>query len=234
MKSLFATIMFVVFAATATPALSQSCKVGVDAPPVGFWMWAPGSQIKIHVVESDFDETELPFLLAPLELWNAVSAVTGSRVNFEYKGTTETPLYCENCLTIRRGRVFDQSRRHLTELKTYGIPGNKIMTWASIVIDPSLTNHKALTNAMAHELGHSFGLLDCYSCKARSTAMLQFQDVNVSNEMNGPSTCDLAQVKAVYQALATHVRNAPRPKALIEDEGEEPVEDDTRVVIPKP
>jgi hypothetical protein len=226
--------MFVVLAATATPALSQSCKVGVDAPPVGFWRWAPRSQVKIYVLENDFDDGELPFLLAPLKSWNAVSAVTGSRVNFEYKGASETPLYCQNCLMIRRGRVFDESRRHLTELKTYGIPGNNIITWASIVVDPRLTNHKVLTNAMVHELGHSFGLLDCYSCKPGSTAMLQFKHVNVSNEMGGPSACDVAQVKAVYQAVATQLRNAPRPKANIEDEGEEPVEDDTPVIIPKP
>lgn len=227
-------MVFVVLAATATPARSQSCKVGVDAPQVGFWTWAPGSQIKIRVLESDFDESELPLLRAALKSWNAVSTVTGSRVNFEYKGTTETPLYCENCLIVRRGRVFDQSRRHLAELKTYGIPGNKTITWASIVIDPRLTNHKALTNAMVHELGHSFGLLDCFSCKAGSTAMLQFKHVNVSNGMNGPSACDVAQVKAVYQAVATQVRNAPRPKTIIEDEGEGPVEDNTPVVIPKP
>jgi hypothetical protein len=233
-KGFFATIVIVVLTATATPALSQSCKVGVDAPPVGFWMWAPRSQIQVYILESDFAESELPFLLAPLKAWNDVSAVTGSGIKFEYKGTTDKPLYCDNCLLIRRGRVFDQSRRHLTELKSYSMPASKIMAWANIVIDPRLTNRKALTNAIAHELGHSFGLLDCYSCKAGSTAMLQFKDVNVSNEMNGPSACDVAQVKAVYQAVATQLSKVSRPKATSGDEGEEPVDDDTPVVVPKP
>ena len=232
MQKLFATIVFLVLA--ATPALSQSCKAGVDAPPVGFFTWAPGSQIRVYVFDSDFDQSELPFLLAPLKSWNAVSVLTESHVNFEYKGTTDRLFYCENCLLIRRGRVFDQSRRHLTELKTYNLPENKIMTRASIVIDPRLTNHKALTNAVAHELGHSFGLLDCYSCKAGSTAMLQFKAVNVSNEMDGPSACDVIQVRAVFKAVATQLTKTPRAKPVNEDEGEEPVDDNTPVVIRKP
>lgn len=234
MKSLFALMVFVVLAATAKPVLSQSCKVGTDAPPVGFSMWAPASQIKIYVLEKDFDESELPFLLAALKSWNDVSTATGSNVKFEYKGTIEKPLYCENCLLVRRGHVFDRSRRHLTELTSYSLPGTKVINWASIVIDTRLTNPAALTNAMVHELGHSFGLLDCYSCGRGSTAMLQFKDVNVPNQMNGPSACDVAQVKTVYQAVAAQLRKAPRPEAIIGDKGEEPVDDDTPVIIPKP
>lgn len=231
MKPLFAALVVLIL--SVTPALSQ-CKVGVDAPPAGFWTWAPGSQIKVYVLESDFKESEVAFLLAPLKNWNAFSAATGSNVNFEYKGRTVTPLYCENCLTIRRGTVFDKSKRHLTELQTYSAARDRIMTWANIVIDPRLTNFKTLTNAVAHELGHSFGLLDCYSCKESRTVMIQFKNVNVSNEMNGPSNCDVAQVKAVYETVVAQRRNAPRQRLVVVDEGEDPVEDDTPVIIPKP
>lgn len=227
-------MVLVVIAATAQPSLSQSCKVGSQAPPVGFWTWAPGSLIQVYVLDGDFADSELSFLLAPLETWNAVSNATGSSVKFIYKGTTANALYCENCLTIRRGRVFDESARHLTELRTYSGMRNRIMNWASVVIDPRLTNGETLTNAVAHELGHSFGLLDCFSCRDRSTVMNQFRDVNVSNEMNGPSRCDVAQVKAVYDAVAVELKRAPRPKADIVDESEEPVDDDTPVIIPDP
>jgi hypothetical protein len=234
MKRLFVTMMLVVLAATAQPALSQSCKVGVQAPPVGFWTWAPGSQIQVYVLDRDFADSELPFLLVAVEKWNAVSDATGSNVKFDYRGKTASPVYCDNCLTIRRGPVFDKSKRHLTELRTYSQKRDRIMSWASVVIDPRLTNRKTLTNALAHELGHSFGLLDCYSCKDSSTVMIQFKDVNVSNQMDGPSGCDVAQVKAVYQAVAVALRRTPRPKPVVIDEGEEPVEDDTPVVVPKP
>ncbi|HKY26809.1 MAG TPA: hypothetical protein VJM12_02570 [Pyrinomonadaceae bacterium] len=217
-----------------TTARAQSpCKVGAQAPPVGFSTWAPGSKIKVYVLEKEFADDELPFLLTALDTWNAVSDLTGSKVRFEYKGTTASQLYCENCLTIRRGSVFDKSHRRLATLRASTGTRNQIITWANITIDPQLTNPRTLTNAVAHELGHSFGLLDCYSCAARSTVMIKFGDVNVSNEMDRPSGCDVEQVKAVYRSLAqlTPVRS---PRAMVVDEGQEPVEDDTPVVIPKP
>jgi len=232
-KRVLATV--IMFAAMVVPALAQSpCKVGVEAAPVGFWTWTPRSAIDVYVLAGDFRDSELAYLVAPLASWNAVSEATGSKVRFEYKGTTGTPLHCENCLTIKRGQVFDKSNRHLTELQTYSAERNQIMTWAAIIIDPRLTTPKTLTNAMAHELGHSFGLLDCYSCRQGSTVMIQFNRVNVANEMNGPSDCDVAQVRRVYETVAVRLKRAPHATTLAIDEGEEPVEDDTPVIMPRP
>jgi hypothetical protein len=220
---------------TAITSLAQTpCKVGVQAPAVGFSAWSPKSEINVYILENNFEDGELPFLFTALDAWNAVSDLTGSKVKLEYKGTTAVPLNCENCLTIRRGPVFDKSNRRLTTLTALSEPKNRIITWANITIDPLLTNPRTLTNAVAHELGHSFGLLDCYSCKARSTVMIKFTDVNVSNEMDGPSDCDLAQVKSVYQSLAVELKNRRLAKPIVVDVGEDPVEDDTPVVIPKP
>jgi hypothetical protein len=226
-------LMILMAASVSVVGQSSSCKVGVEAAPVGFWTWAPESKIRVYIVDKDFSESELQFLLAPLATWNAVAESTGSRVKFEYKGRTPEPLYCEGCLTIRRGKVFDKSRRHLTELETYSVARDQIMAWATIVIDPLLTTPKTLTNAVAHELGHSFGLLDCYSCKRNSTVMVQFKTVNVSNEMDGPSACDVAQVKGVYQKVAAQLKRSRRLKPIVVDEGEEPVDDDTPNVTPK-
>lgn len=218
----------------AAPVMAQSvCKVGEQSAAFGYWSWASESVVKVYVVQTDFEDGELPFLLAPLASWNAVSSVTGSKVRFEYEGTTTASLSCPNCLTIRRGPVFDKTNRHLTELRTYGVAGSKhLIAWATIVIDPRLTNPKTLTNAVAHELGHSFGLLDCYSCRARSSVMVQFKSPNVSNEMDGPTPCDVAQVRTAYKLLA-QLKPAVNPKKKI-DEGEEPVDDDTPIVVPRP
>lgn len=232
MKLVFVLLMCL-SAVSPLAAQSSSCKVGVAAAPVGFWTWAPESKVSVYIVESDFKSNELEYLLAPLSPWNAVSETTGSKVKFEYKGFVNRPLYCENCLTIVRGPVFDKSQRHLTELRTYSAARNRIMTWATIVIDPLLTNPKTLTNALVHELGHSFGLLDCYSCKQESTVMLQFKSVNVSNNMDRPSACDVVQVKLAYQTLAAQLKRVTQSPVVV-DEGEEPVDDDTPVVIRRP
>jgi len=215
-----------------TPSVT-ACKVGKDAPPFGFWTWTPGSTIKLFVLGTDFDASELPYLLKPAQNWNAVMAVTGSRVKFDYAGLTAAPRYCENCLTIMRGPVFDDSRRHATELKAYSSRGDQILTWAHIIVDLALTNPNAIANAVAHELGHSFGLLDCYNCKSKSTVMNKFKSFNQPNDMEAPTACDIAQVKASYAELAVRVSSAPM-KVEITDEGEEPVDDDTPVIIRKP
>ena len=221
------------FTGAAQTRSISPCTVGKDSSGYGFWTWAANSTIKVYVVGADFTELELPYLLKPLQNWNAVADATGSNVKFEYLGTIVAPLYCENCMTIMRGRVFDKKKRHATELRTYSAHRDQIMTWAHIVIDPVLTNPKALTNAMAHELGHNFGLVDCYSCKPKSTVMVQFKTINEPNDMEGPTTCDVAQVKAAYLELAVHVRPAPVAQEIV-DEGEEPSDDDTPIVIKKP
>src|SRR5262249_30283171 len=125
-------LMFVATAPLA--AQTSSCKVGVAAAPAGFWTWAPESRINVYLLEADFEVNELAYLLAPLANWNSVSEATGSKVKFEYKGLVNRPLHCENCLTIVRGQVFDKSKRHLTELRTYSAARNRIMTWATIVM----------------------------------------------------------------------------------------------------
>jgi hypothetical protein len=232
MKRLLTALFLLSCLAALYPAKAQTtCEVGAKAAPFGFFSWAPETKVKVYIVSADFTGSEVPFLLAPLRNWNAVAEATGSRVKFEYSGPTTRALHCGSCLTITRGAVFDKSRRHLTELRTLSMPQTRTINWATIVIDPRLTNHDALTSAIAHELGHSFGLLDCYSCSDKSTVMNQFKTTNVSNQMEGPTGCDVAQVKSAYRALASR---AAKAKKIVVDEGEEPVDDDTPVVIPKP
>jgi hypothetical protein len=213
---------------------ASECKVGKQAPAFGFWTWAPRATVKVYILTADFTPNNLPYLLAPIDSWNAVSDATGSGVELVYIGPTSAPLFCENCLTIMRGPVFDKSGRHATELRTYSAHRDQIMTYATIVIDPALTSPKALTNAIVHELGHNFGLVDCYTCKRKSTVMNQFKAVNVPNDMEAPTACDIAQVKAAYKELAVHVRPSPMVREGVQDEGEEPIDDDTPVVVPRP
>jgi len=221
--------------ATAQESRSQrGCKVGVQVPAYGFWTWAANSEVKVYILTADFKPAEIPYLLAPLQTWNAVAAVTTSGVKFTYGGAVASPRQCLNCLTIMRGEVFDKTKRHATELHAYSAHSDQLMTFASIVIDPILTNPDALSNAVAHELGHNFGLLDCYSCREHTTVMNKFKVVNEPNGVFGPSDCDIAQIRRVYAELKTTIRPSPGGLKLPVDDGEEPVDDETPVIIPKP
>jgi hypothetical protein len=65
--------------------------------------------------------------------------------------------------------------------------------------------------------------------------MNQFEAVNMPNGMEGPTSCDIAQVKEAYKELKVVVRASPPDrKSMPEDEGEEPADDDTPVVVPTP
>jgi hypothetical protein len=223
---------------SVNPARTQTnepnpCRIGYQASPIGFWTWAPGSEVKVYIRAADFNREQLPELFVALKNWNEVSQQTGSGVKFEYQGDTNVVLSCANCLTIMRGPVFDKTQRHVTELKAYSAQRNQIISYATITVDPVLTNPKALLSAMAHELGHNLGLLDCYSCKRKSTVMNQLKSVNATNGMEGPSRCDIAQVSQAYKELKIRVRPSPHSRDLI-DEGEEPEDDDTPIVVPKP
>ncbi len=235
-RTSFLLLFVILIVAPDRSVISESetaapCKVGSQAAPLGFWNWPVKSTVKVYVVKSEFTSTQVAFLMLPFANWNGVSDKTGSFVRFSYQGAVPKPVYCENCLTITRGDIFNKSTRHATELSAYSARGDQVLTWATIIVERALINPKVLTNAITHELGHSFGLLDCYNCRAKSTVMLKLRTLETPNGVEGPTDCDIAQVRAAYKELAVRVRPAP---VSLEDEGEEPVEDDTPVVIKKP
>ena len=222
-------------ASTKTGSTVAPCKVGRQAAAIGFWTWASNAHVKVYVRSADFNTEQIPYLLTALQNWSNVSELTGSGVKFDYAGSTTRQLTCENCLTITRGPLFDKAKRHATELRVYSAHSDQIITYASIMVDSSLTNPKALLDAIVHELGHNLGLLDCYSCESKSTLMTQFKAMNVPKEIDAPTPCDIAQVKEAYQELKLRVRRSPsKGRSIFEDEGEEPIDDDTPIVIPKP
>jgi hypothetical protein len=205
--------------------------VGVQAAAFGFWTWAPETRVRVYILASDFKGDEIPYLLTPLRSWDAVWKSTGSGVRLDYAGTTPMQVTCKNCLTIMRAPIFDRKTRHGGEFRAKSEEGNQIVTYAAILIDPALTNPNSLTNAVAHELGHSFGLLDCYSCKDHSTVMNKLKSMKDSNDMEGPTFCDTAQVRSAYTELRIRVGPAPAANIALDD-GEEPVADDTPLVLP--
>lgn len=228
----FAMLLLVTGLTGTTPAQTRvnDCKVESRAAATGFWTWPPDSQIYVFVLQNDFSKEEISFLSRPIKMWDAVSETTESKVRLTYAGSTVAPRDCENCLTLLRGNVHNNKSRHGGEIRAFGIKGTRIIHHASIVIDPRMKTSESLASAVAHELGHSFGLQDCYNCKDSSTVMIKFSGFSVSNRLEGPTGCDVAQVKKAYAELKLRYR----PAVVHVDEGEEPVPDDTPLVIPAP
>ena len=201
-------------------------------------MWAEGSRVEVFIRTPDFSPDDVPSLLKAIHNWDASYSDNGSGVRFEYKGTVSEARACDGCLTILRGNIAD--KRHGAELRAFSKRMVQIIDYAQIVIDQSYTNPEILAAIVAHELGHSLGLLDCFACERGSTVMgrfntifklLNIQIANRSSGVSGPTPCDLLQVRAAYGELRIVVRPAPLSVApLAADEGEEPEEDDTPIV----
>jgi hypothetical protein len=226
---------------TAQSAKSAAvCRAGETAPLTGSWTWAENSHVQVYVRIPDFAENEVPYMLVAIQNWDASYLENGSGVRFEYRGTVTEAKGCDACLTITRGETSD--RRHGAELHAFSKRVDQVIDYAWIVINPVNREAKSLTSVIAHEIGHSLGLLDCYSCNRGSTAMGHFKStlklfrtelVSLSKGVQGPTACDGAQVKEAYRELRIAVR--PSPKAALlepQEEGEEPEEDDTPIVVP--
>src|SRR5882672_3424120 len=68
---------------TQTPAVMTPCRIGQEAPAIGFWTWAANAHVKVYIVSTDFKAEEVPYLVKALQNWNSASELTGSGVKFE-------------------------------------------------------------------------------------------------------------------------------------------------------
>jgi hypothetical protein len=199
-------------------------------------------RVEVYIRIPDFNEKDVEAMLIAVQNWDASASENGSGVRFEYRGTVSEAMTCGSCLTITRGETT--IRHHDAELQAFSKRGDQIIDYAWIVINPSYKKSKALTSAVAHEIGHSLGLLDCFSCERGSTAMnrlnaaIKFHQIRIidwTNGIKGPTVCDVTQVKVAYKELKIFMRSSPTTASdEATDEGEEPEADETPVVEPGP
>ncbi|MDQ1638610.1 MAG: hypothetical protein QOF62_1949 [Pyrinomonadaceae bacterium] len=233
---LFVALVAASALAQTNDSVAAACDAKVKAPDYSLPEWPEKAEVKVFIVAADFNPEQIAAILTPLRNWSAVAEATGSQVTFVYSGPTAEHQDCLNCLTIMRGKVHD-NQKHAAELQATVNQGEQTILYARLVIDRVIPNLTALTNAVAHELGHNFGLRDCFECRAGTTVMGLIRS---SDGLTGPTRCDVAQVRRVYDHVRIYSaevkRRKPQQVAKIVpvDEGEEPVDDDTPIVVKKP
>lgn len=64
---------------------------------------------------------------------------------------------------------------------------------ATIVLSSGITDAAAAQMTAAHEMGHTFGTLDCWQCDPGTSVMVERPaDLNDTSGLLGPTDCDLA------------------------------------------
>jgi hypothetical protein len=208
------------------------CVVGHTSPATGFWTWPANSQVNVYLRQPDFSAADVSAVEVAVQNWDTSAVENGSNVHFTVRGLTRETKTGTAEMTLVRGDIYNKKQRHLALLEAHSLRQDQLIDFALVIVDSRLKSTEVLTNVIAHEIGHSLGLLDCVKCSGGSTAMGMMKGVSESNGIQGPTACDKARVSEAYRELLVRVR--PAPKSLLAsqavDEGEEPEEDDTPIV----
>lgn len=209
------------------------CTVGHTQPAIGFWTWPTGTEVNVYLRDPDFSIDYADGVERAIENWNATATQNGSRVHFTLRGLTQDPRTGLGDMTLVRGEVFTKKEKHLALLEAHSLRHDQLIDYALVIVDRRVNNPGVLTNVMAHELGHSLGLMDCYRCAGQTTAMGLMKSATETNGIDGPSACDTLAVQLAYRELSARLKTASAiTKAEQADEGEEPEADDTPVIKP--
>lgn len=237
MKSLLLSILLATatfnFSQTPTePSLDKRCVPGRTQADIGFWTWPAGLEVNVYLREPDFSVDYISAVERAVQNWNAATTGSGPRVRFTFRGMARNPETTLGNMTIVRGDVFTKKEKHLALLKAHSLRHDRLIDYALVIVDYRVNNPSVLTNVIAHEIGHSLGLMDCYRCAGQTTAMGLMKSANETNGVDGPTACDVQAVRLAYRELSERVRNETMTKIKRVDEGEEPVADDTPVIKP--
>lgn len=191
--------------ATATGDRAESamtpCLVGRTAPPVGFWTWPANTRVNIYLREPDFSASDVAAVRLAVQNWDATTLENGSNVRFIFHGLTREMRLARGEMTIIRKVVSDKNRQQRAVLQAHSLESDRFIDYALLLIDPVVRSAGMLTNVVAHELGHSLGLMDCVKCNSRSTAMGLLKAGDESNGIEGPTACDKSEVRTAYAGL---------------------------------
>lgn len=122
----------------------------------------------VTINPNDFPTTaERQAIEAAFTAWQ--NANTHSGVTFTFTTGTTDPN-STNTFYVNRGATQNGAATSVSNTGSPTTSGN-ITTHAPTTIDPRVTADHAIASFMAHEIGHTFGLGDCFSCNTGASMM---------------------------------------------------------------
>lgn len=186
--------------------MPKQCRPGKTSTEALGWRWKPSTHVRLYYLKNSFSVAEAAALSRAVNNWNNALREINSQVVFTINGESVCVVEDNASITVMRG--IPRGKERLGEIKFYSMSNG--VERVLVVISPVVTDLDALTSLMAHEIGHSMGLADCYGCRRGTTTMAAFKDDNKGNEVYEPSECDKYVVAAGYSSqLSTQARVVP-------------------------
>lgn len=200
-------LLFVALVEVVAQNRPEACVTNHNAPPVNAYYWPPDTTVRVYFARGMFTPEQRATLFGALKTWSDVAAATGTGISFSYAGEIDQLASCKGCLTVTRGEVYKNDRKHYAFFNPLERDSAGLLVSAWIDLDFATTKPQALQGFMAHELGHGMGLSDCKTCKKKKTIMSGFPGINNDNGLIAPSSCDLEVVRQVYELQRRVDRN---------------------------
>src|SRR5712692_2381432 len=198
-----------VLVSCAIPPASVACSV----PPTltKTYSWPPNASVSVvpnnvpnGPVSTAFSNwnAAMFYLCSPATLGIGTSGSIPPLINMTY-GSIPPPSNCPSGQTCYI--------RGTTDLTNAGITNGRLSS-VNMTINSQVTDTAAITEVVAHEFGHTFGLWDCNypGCPAGSSVMesgAPASSINSTIGQPGPTSCDITAVLSV----ATDYNNCPSP-----------------------
>ena len=177
-------------------SMPKQCRPGKTSSEATGWRWSTRSVVHVYYLKDSFSKAERDSLSQAINSWNDALRETDAQVRFVVGGERASLMEENASMTVLRG--VPRGKDRVGQILLYTLSNG--VTYASVTISPAVTSPDALTSLMAHEIGHSLGLADCYKCERGTTAMAAFRSDNKGNDVYAPSECDKFVVAAGYSA----------------------------------
>jgi hypothetical protein len=183
--------------------LQTNCNVpGHPSPPnPKAWAWPQVAEVQVNI-DPSFNEQERQAIQTALTNWNNANTSTGngSGVQFLQPTYSSTPISGTNTMQITREAP---STCPTCPGTAGGATNGTNRTDALISLNPNPAFGSFLTNTMAHEVGHTFGLGNCTStCSCWPQNSVMAVGCSQTGAPNGPTPCDNTMVRQVGQYVA--------------------------------